>query len=55
MHINGSASLSEPKRGTGMIEMNMTQKNVADIGRFDPEFFQAINHGVKRRLRTGIE
>ena len=55
MHVNRGAGFGEPKSGAGMIEVDMTQKNMAYIGWFDPKTPQTFNYVVKRGFRTGIK
>jgi hypothetical protein len=55
MDINSGAGLSEPKRRSGVIEMNMAKEDTSHVSRFDPEFFQCADDVVKRGLGARIE
>ena len=54
MHVN-RCSVRETPGGAGMIEMNMTQKNVANVLRFETGFAKIDNHVVERRFWPSIE
>ena len=55
MHINRRAGFSETVSRSSMIEMNMTEKNVAHIDWLDSMLVEPDHHIAKRRFRSGIE
>jgi hypothetical protein len=61
MHINRRARTASPARtresprGTGVIEMNVTEKNVPHILSRKAGFAKIGNHIVESRFRSGIE
>jgi hypothetical protein len=55
MHIDFRAQFRKSPRRAGVIEMNVTEKNVADIVRRETGFAKIDNHIVECRFRPGIE
>jgi len=55
MHVNLCAELRKAPRCAGMIEMDVTQKNMANVFCIKPGFPKIDNHVVESRFRSGIE
>ena len=55
MDINRRSGFSETVSRSRMIEMNMTEKNVAHIDWLDSVLVEPGDHIAKRRFRSGIE
>ena len=55
MHVNRRAGFSETVSRSSMIEMNMTEKNVAHIDWLDSVLIEPGDHIAERRFRSGIE
>ena len=55
MDIDRRAQFGETPRGAGVIEMNVAEKNVANVARRDAELRERGCDGVERRFRSGIE
>src|SRR5436190_12581784 len=55
MNVDRRAELGEPPGGPGVIEMNVTQENVANVARFGAELAQFVSDRFKSRFRSGIE
>src|ERR1051326_8599864 len=55
MDIDRRAQFGEAPRSAGVIEMNVAEKNAADVARFRAEFGERVRNVVEGRLRTGIE
>jgi hypothetical protein len=54
MYVN-RCCLREPPGRAGVVEMNVTQENVANVRRLEARFPKIDNHIVERRFRSGIE
>ena len=55
MHVNRRSGFSETVSRSSMIEMNMTEKNVAHIDCLDSVLAELGDHIAERRFRPGIE
>ncbi len=55
VHINHRAELSETPRGARVIEMNVAEKNVADVGRVETDLRKIDNDIVESRFGAGVE
>ena len=55
MHVNRRAEFRETPGGAGMIEMNVTEENVADILNAETSFRKLRGHRLEGRFRAGIE
>src|SRR5713101_8218905 len=54
MHVN-RCSVREPPGGAGMIEMNVTEKNVAHVFGVRAGLAESSRHVVEARFRAGVE
>ena len=55
MDVNSGPGFSKPERRSGMVKMNMTEKYMPHVCRFDPELCQCGHDVVKCGFRSGIE
>src|SRR5438132_2585177 len=55
VHVNGCSQFSKAPRRTRVIEMNVTEENVAHIFRCESHLAKIDNDIIERRFRTGIE
>jgi hypothetical protein len=55
MHVNYRAEFRETPRRAGMIEMDVTEKNMPDITDGEAPLRKLRDHGLEGRLRAGIE
>ncbi len=55
VYVNGCSQLGKAPRSAGVIEMNVTEENVAHILRSEPYIAKIDNDIVERRFRAGIE
>jgi hypothetical protein len=53
--VNDRAEFRETPRGPRVIEMNVTEKNVADVLGGETLFVELLGHVSEGRLRSGIE
>src|SRR5438132_11472072 len=54
MHVN-RCSFRETPGGAGMVEMNVTQKNMAHVFRVRPGLAESSSHVIEGRFRAGVE
>jgi hypothetical protein len=55
VHVNHRSRFRESPRSTGMIEMNVTEKNVPHVFLREAGFAKIDNHIVESRLRPSVE
>ena len=55
MHVNGRPELGEPPGRAGMIEMNVTEKDMPDIVNAETSFRQLRGDGLEGRFRSRVE